>query len=82
MTINPTTLAAAPAANPPDALPGLALCVLLSSFGASSANVALPALQRASGASFAAVQWIVLAYLLAATAAAVGAGRLGDMIGR
>ncbi|WP_075791598.1 MFS transporter [Massilia putida] len=64
------------------ALPGLALCVLLSSFGASSANVALPALQRAFGAGFAAVQWIVLAYLLAATAAAVGAGRLGDMIGR
>lgn len=64
------------------ALPGLALCVLLSSFGASSANVALPALQRAFGADFAAVQWIVLAYLLAATAASVGAGRLGDMVGR
>jgi MFS family permease len=64
------------------ALPGLALCVLLSSFGASSANVALPALQRAFGTGFAAVQWIVLAYLLAATAAAVGAGRLGDMFGR
>ncbi|WP_082548090.1 MFS transporter [Massilia sp. Root335] len=63
-------------------LPGLALCVLLASFGASSANVALPALQRAFGTGFAAVQWIVLAYLLAATAAAVGAGRLGDMIGR
>lgn len=63
-------------------LPGLALCVLLASFGASSANVALPALQRAFGTGFAAVQWIVLAYLLAATAAAVGAGRLGDMVGR
>jgi MFS family permease len=66
----------------PAALPGLALCVLLSSFGASSANVALPALQHAFGVAFAAVQWIVLAYLLAATAAAVGAGRLGDMFGR
>jgi MFS family permease len=63
-------------------LPGLALCVLLSSFGASSANVALPVLQRVFRADFAAVQWIVLAYLLAATAAAVGAGRLGDMLGR
>lgn len=64
------------------ALPGLALCVLLSSFGASGANVALPVLQHAFGTGFAAVQWIVLAYLLAATAAAVGAGRLGDAIGR
>jgi MFS family permease len=81
MTTSPTTLSSAHAATP-GALPGLALCVLLASFGASSANVALPALQRAFGAGFAAVQWIVLAYLLAATAAAVGAGRLGDMIGR
>jgi len=81
MATSQTTLSSAHAAAP-GALPGLALCVLLSSFGASSANVALPALQRAFGADFAAVQWIVLAYLLAATAAAVGAGRLGDMIGR
>jgi MFS family permease len=82
MTTSPTTQSTTPHAAAPGALPGLALCVLLSSFGASCANVALPTLQRAFGASFAAVQWIVLAYLLAATAAAVGAGRLGDMIGR
>jgi MFS family permease len=82
MTTPHSTPATATPASARNALPGLALCVLLSSFGASSANVALPALQRAFGAGFAAVQWIVLAYLLAATAAAVGAGRLGDMIGR
>ena len=82
MTTSPPTLSTVPHAATPGALPGLALCVLLSSFGASSANVALPALQRAFGANFAAVQWIVLAYLLAATAGAVGAGRLGDMVGR
>ena len=80
MPTSPTTLSLPVRARTP--LPGLALCVLLASFGASSANVALPALQRAFGTGFAAVQWIVLAYLLAATAAAVGAGRLGDMIGR
>jgi MFS family permease len=80
MPPSPTTLSVPDEAR--TTMPGLALCVLLSSFGASSANVALPALQRAFGAGFAAVQWIVLAYLLAATAAAVGAGRLGDMIGR
>ncbi len=66
MTTTSTIQSTAPHAAAPGALPGLALCVLLSSFGASSANVALPALQRASGASFAVVQWIVLAYLLAA----------------
>jgi MFS family permease len=82
MTISPATLSPPARTTAPGALPGLALSVLLSSFGASSANVALPTLQRAFGASFAAVQWIVLAYLLAATAAAVGAGRLGDTIGR
>jgi MFS family permease len=81
MTTSPPTLSPAAHAAVPRSLTGPVLCVLLSSFGASSANVALPALQRAFGASFAAVQWIVLAYLLAA-AAAVGAGRLGDMIGR
>jgi MFS family permease len=80
MPPSPATLSIPADARTP--LPGLALCVLLSSFGASSANVALPALQRVFRADFAAVQWIVLAYLLAATAAAVGAGRLGDMLGR
>jgi MFS family permease len=80
MTTSPTTLSKAAGADP--ALPGLALAVLLSSFGASGANVALPVLQNAFGTGFAAVQWILLAYLLAATAASVGAGRLGDAIGR
>ncbi|MCS0579990.1 MFS transporter [Massilia pinisoli] len=82
MTISPATLSPPARTTAPGALPGLALSVLLSSFGASSVNVALPTLQRAFSTSFAAVQWIVLAYLLAATAAAVGAGRLGDAIGR
>jgi MFS family permease len=80
MTTSPTTLSKAAGAD--RALPGLALAVLLSSFGASGANVALPVLQNAFGTGFAAVQWILLAYLLAATAASVGAGRLGDAIGR
>ncbi|MFJ6792862.1 MFS transporter [Streptomyces sp. NPDC091268] len=56
--------------------------MLLSSLGTSSANVALPILARAFGASFAQVQWIVLAYLLAVTTLIVGAGRLGDLFGR
>ena len=54
------------------ALAGLSLSVLLSSLGTSVANVALPTLMDVFGASFQAVQWIVLAYLLALTTLVVG----------
>jgi MFS family permease len=64
------------------ALVSLCLVTLLSSLGASSANVGLPTLARSFGASFQDVQWIVLAYLLAITCLIVGAGRLGDRLGR
>ena len=56
--------------------------MLLSSLGTSSANIALPTLAQAFGVSFQAVQWIVLAYLLATTTLIVGVGRLGDIVGR
>jgi len=56
--------------------------MLLSSLGTSIANVALPTLTQAFGASFQAIQWVVLAYLLAITSLIVGFGRLGDMVGR
>lgn len=64
------------------ALAGLSLSMLLSSLGTSIANVALPTLAEAFGAPFQAVQWVVLAYLLAITSSIVGVGRLGDLIGR
>jgi MFS family permease len=64
------------------ALAGLALSILLASLGTSGANVGLPTFARVFGASFAAVQWVVLAYLLAVTTLVVGAGRLGDLVGR
>lgn len=41
-----------------------------------------PPLTHAFDASFQAVQWVVLAYLLAVTTLIVGTGRLGDLIGR
>lgn len=63
-------------------LAGLALAVLLPSLATSIANVGLPAMAESFGASFRAVQWIVLAYLLAITTLIVGAGRLGDVLGR
>lgn len=64
------------------ALAGLSLSMLLSSLGTSIANVALPTLAQAFGATFQQVQWVVLAYLLAITSLIVGAGRLGDLLGR
>lgn len=63
-------------------LAALALSMLMASLGTSIANVGLPALAAAFGASFQAVQWVVLAYLLAITTLIVGIGRLGDVIGR
>ena len=64
------------------ALAGLSLSMLLSSLGTSIANVGLPTLAQAFDATFQEVQWIVLAYLLAITTLIVGAGRLGDIVGR
>ncbi|HEV6964983.1 MFS transporter [Roseateles sp.] len=80
-----TTAANTPSTNSPApawVLPSLALCMLLPSLAVSSANVALPTLAQAFGEPFAAVQWVVLAFLLATTALIVAAGRLGDLVGR
>ncbi|WP_433735907.1 MFS transporter [Pseudomonas putida] len=64
------------------ALASLSLSMLLSALGTSIANVALPTLAQVFDASFAQVQWIVLAYLLAITTLIVSVGRLGDLMGR
>ena len=64
------------------ALTGLALATLLAALGTSIAHVALPTLAQAFAAPFQMVQWVVLAYLLAITSLIVGAGRLGDVVGR
>ena len=64
------------------ALAGLSLSMLMPSLDTSIANAGLPALAQAFGVSFQAVQWIVLAYLLAITALIVSVGRLGDIVGR
>ena len=63
-------------------LAGLALSALMASLDTSIANIALPELAKVFDASFHAVQWVVLAYLLAVTSLIVGVGRLGDLIGR
>lgn len=64
------------------ALAALSMSTLLGALGTSIANVGLPALSAHFAAPYARIQWIVLAYLLASTAMAVVAGRLGDRYGR
>lgn len=64
------------------ALASLSLSMSLSSLGAGVALVATPTLAQAFDAPFRDVQWVVLAYLLAVTSLIVGAGRLGDVMGR
>lgn len=66
---------------PRGALAGLSLCMLLATLGTSIANVGLPQMAEGFTAAFAAVQWVVLSYLLAITAVLVGVGRLGDRFG-
>jgi len=66
----------------PWALAGLCLSMLMPSLDTSIAHAGLPTLAQAFTASFQAVQWIVLAYLLAITTLIVGVGRLGDLLGR
>ncbi|EJE54734.1 arabinose efflux permease family protein [Acidovorax sp. CF316] len=77
-TANPSSSSATPRG----VLASLSLAMLLSSLGTSIANVGLPTLAQAFGATFQQVQWVVLAYLLAITTAVVGVGRLGDLWGR
>ncbi len=64
------------------ALAGLSLSMLMASLDTSIANVALPVLARSFDATFRSAQWIVLAYLLATTTLILGAGHLGDLVGR
>lgn len=63
-------------------LAALSLAMLLPSLGTSIANVALPSLAASFQAPIQNVQWVVISYLLAVTTLIVGAGRLGDMLGR
>jgi MFS family permease len=64
------------------ALTSLSVSAMLAAMGTSIANVGLPAIAQSFSASFQAVQWIVLAYLLAITTLIVSVGRFGDLVGR
>lgn len=63
-------------------LASLSLSMLMPALDTSIANAGLPTLARAFAAPFQAVQWVVIAYLLAITTLIVSVGRLGDLMGR
>jgi EmrB/QacA subfamily drug resistance transporter len=56
--------------------------VFLSTIDGSIVNVALPTLEKELDTSFAAVQWVVVGYLLAVTSLMLGVARLADMHGK
>lgn len=60
----------------------IAIGIFLSTIDGSIVNVALPTLARTLGAPFAAVQWVVLAYLLVLVSLMMVAGRLADLYGK
>ncbi|MET3924359.1 MFS transporter [Devosia sp. 2618] len=59
----------------------LSLATMLATVGTSIANIALPTLAETFSAPFAAVQWVVIAYLAALTLSVAVVGRLGDVFG-
>jgi EmrB/QacA subfamily drug resistance transporter len=59
-----------------------AMGIFLGTIDGSIVNVALPTLVRAFDTTFAAVEWVVLAYLLTVTTLMLSIGRLGDMVGK
>lgn len=64
------------------ALTGLSVGILLSQLGTNVVGIGLPTFMREFGATFAEVQWVVVAYLLTVTALIVGVGRFADQLGK
>lgn len=59
-----------------------AMGIFLATIDGSIVNVALPTLVDAFDTTFAAVEWVVLGYLLAVSTLMLSVGRLGDMVGK
>jgi EmrB/QacA subfamily drug resistance transporter len=56
--------------------------VLLATIDGSIVNIALPTMVDAFDTTFAVIQWVSLAYLLALATLTLGIGRLGDIVGK
>jgi EmrB/QacA subfamily drug resistance transporter len=63
-------------------LAAVVLGVFMSTIDASIVNIALPTLTHAFGTDFAAVQWVVLSYMLVNVTLIPVVGRLADMLGK
>jgi EmrB/QacA subfamily drug resistance transporter len=59
-----------------------AMGIFLATIDGSIVNVALPTLVREFNTDLAAVEWVVLAYLLVTATLLLSMGRLGDMVGK
>ncbi|MFC1404535.1 MULTISPECIES: MFS transporter [Streptacidiphilus] len=75
------------AAAPLDPRRWLALAVVLTAslmdmMDVTIVNIAVPSIQRDTGASFSSVQWITAGYALAFAIGLITGGRLGDIVGR
>jgi EmrB/QacA subfamily drug resistance transporter len=58
------------------------LGIFLGTIDSSIVNVALPTMAKDLDTTFAAVQWVVIAYLLTLATLTLSVGRLGDMLGK
>jgi EmrB/QacA subfamily drug resistance transporter len=61
---------------------GIGLSVLITNLNNSIVNIALPTLVKTFDTDFATIQLVVLSYLLVMNTLVLGAGRLGDLLGK
>ncbi len=71
-----------PYANKWAVMAAVAMGIFLATIDGSIVNIALPTLRTEFNTSFAATQWVVLAYLLTLATTLLGVGRLADIIGK
>jgi len=64
------------------AMLGIGVGILMVTIDYSIVNISLPTLVRELKTTFAAVQWVVLSYVLIITSLMLGVARLGDMYGK
>jgi EmrB/QacA subfamily drug resistance transporter len=64
------------------AMLGIGVGILMVTIDFSIVNISLPTLVRDLNTNFAAVQWVVLSYVLIITSLMLGVARLGDMYGK
>lgn len=83
----PSTEAAPAAQAPSDRRRWFALAIVMTAafmdlVDVTIVNIAIPSIERDTGASFSSIQWIVAGYALAFAAGLITGGRLGDIYGR